>query len=179
MVAAVEGHHLAVGRQVRRHPPQKIMGGLGPGRPAERPGMEASRVCIGSECADQAVLATGIRAMDHQQQRLFAVGPEPALVFPDVFQAGLKRWHTGAVIQLCGVMPQPRLFRVQKPGTGKGRVLHQGNSLGLPGRSSCMQTVKLRVSTFRIAGSPVLRWSQNPGYEQKTSRDSRFRSPDH
>ena len=66
MMAAIEGDHLTKAGQKRRDPPEKVMAGFGPPRPAERPGMETSGVGVGCQSTDQAVFSTGVRAVGNQ-----------------------------------------------------------------------------------------------------------------
>ena len=122
VVTAIERHHLAETRQEGRHPPEKIVPDFGALGPAERPGVEAGRIGVGRQGADQAVLATGIRAEDDQQYRPGPVGPQPALVFTNLAQTGFQPGQgLVVIIQLGRVIPEPGLLRVEQEGTGKCR----------------------------------------------------------
>src|SRR5690554_209166 len=105
--------------------------------------MEARRVGIGGKGSNQAVLAAGIRAVNHQQQSPLLIGPEPALVFANLFQAGLKCWYLAVIIQQGRILTELRFGRVQKPCACEGRILHQGNSLSTPYNSTITQDGKL------------------------------------
>ena len=70
VVRSVEDRHLTFARRVRVHPPQKVVQQFLRGRPLEPGDLAAGRVHSRHQVAHHAVLAAGIEALQHDQQRM-------------------------------------------------------------------------------------------------------------
>ena len=93
VVRAVEDPDLALARRVPVDPPQEVVAELLRGRDLERRDRAALRVECLHDLGDRAVLACGIDALEHDEDRVLRLRPHPVLEAPQALHLVERRRH--------------------------------------------------------------------------------------